>query len=558
MILTKSEYIEKINSLLQDNSTQLISPLDLRISLRDLTDSIHLFTDGSEIVSANFATPDTRTTLAGKEALSKLKYAGRSSVDNSAFGYYSLGANHEGAQNTAIGSHSLGCNLHGTYNTAVGFNSIAGNTVGSGNTAIGSLALQSARTGSFNIAIGHGAGSHIPTDHSYKFFLGIDPIDSGYDCQDFSAVSGTIPLMYGDLLNRKLAVGIQSTHNHATLQTSGDISPSHSGFFNVGNSHRPWNSINEIIFFSGAPQKIGIGTTTPSGDQGLVTVNGSIVPNENGIHSLGWSDGTTGGKKLLWDGYFNDIVVSGNARINDLQYHTINDCLYDCKTLHLATSGVCSPDDTVPHNDQVCGYLSDEMVDGGGFVLHSSGYDYQRDYQFIFRNSDPDIKCMEDNNHFSRSRWQSNISLEIASGCHLQTDRVLFDESLSLVRQSGCDGIFTRPVSYTHSFTGFDGNVVNNASGSRTIVGQEKHIDKDYNFVKKSNVSFIADSGTHQSQNADGSLNANYIAEDYSVAYASPNSGIKISQKFLSRVNVGTRAAGFAIVYHDDLELAND
>ena len=45
MILTKSEYIAKINSLLEDNSTQLISPLDIRISLRDLVDSVHLFTD---------------------------------------------------------------------------------------------------------------------------------------------------------------------------------------------------------------------------------------------------------------------------------------------------------------------------------------------------------------------------------------------------------------------------------------------------------------------------------------------------------------------------------
>ena len=74
MILTKSEYIEKINSLLQDNSTQLISPLDLRISLRDLVDSVHLFTDGNEIISSNFATPDTRSTIAGELALGKLKY----------------------------------------------------------------------------------------------------------------------------------------------------------------------------------------------------------------------------------------------------------------------------------------------------------------------------------------------------------------------------------------------------------------------------------------------------------------------------------------------------
>ena len=93
MILTKSEYIEEINSLLQDNSTQLISQLSLRISLRDLVDSVHLLTDGNEIISSNFATPDTRSTIAGELAWKpESKPAGRSSVDNSAFGYYALGS----------------------------------------------------------------------------------------------------------------------------------------------------------------------------------------------------------------------------------------------------------------------------------------------------------------------------------------------------------------------------------------------------------------------------------------------------------------------------------
>ena len=52
MILTKSDYISNINILLKDNSTQLISPLDVRTSLTDLVDSVHLFTDGVNILSA--------------------------------------------------------------------------------------------------------------------------------------------------------------------------------------------------------------------------------------------------------------------------------------------------------------------------------------------------------------------------------------------------------------------------------------------------------------------------------------------------------------------------
>jgi len=544
MILTKSEYIEKINSLLEDNSTQLISPLDIRISLRDLVDSVHLFTDGHEIVSSNFATPDTRSTIAGELALSKLKYAGRTSVDNSAFGYYSLGANYGGSQNTAIGSHSLGCNLHGTYNTAIGYNSTAANTVGSGNTALGSFSMQTLRDGSFNIAIGHGAGSHIPTDASYKFFLGIDPIDSGYDCQDLSSTPGATPLLYGDLLNRRLSVGIGTVHNHSTLQVSGDATPSHSGKFNVGNSFYPWNSVNEIIYFSG--EKVGVGTDQISGvlgsgpRQALMTIDGNIVPKENGVYSIGWSGNGESGNddKLLWDGYFNDLIVAGNAIINDMQYNTINECLYDCKTLHLATSGLCDEGSAGFHNDLVCGYMSDELVDGAGFEVHSSGYDYQRDYKFIFRNSDPNITCLEDDNHFARSRWQSNISLEITSGCHMQTDRILGQESLSLVKQSGCYGIFMNSVQLEAG---------SNPSGTRVTIGSEAHLSNNYTPTNKSNVSFIADSGSHLG--SDGNPSGN----DYTVAYATVDSGVKVIQSFASRINKSNDKRGFSIVFHDEL-----
>lgn len=552
MILSKSEYIEKINSLLKDNSQQLISPLDLRISLRDLADSVHLLTSEHNIVSTNFATPQTRSVLAGDKALSKLKYADRTSVDNSAFGYYALGANFQGSQNTALGSHSLGCNLNGTYNTAAGFNSSAGITVGSGNTSIGSLSLQSLRTGSFNIAIGHGAGSHIPKDHDFKFFLGIDPIDSGYDCNDYTETSGAIPLLYGDLQSRRLAVGIQQLHSHATLQVSGDITPSHSGLFNVGNSHTPWNSVNESIYFSGGKHNktfIGVGTSEMSGvlgagpKQALMTIDGSIVPKENAIYSIGWSgDGTGPGShpdKLLWDGYFNDLLVAGNAIINDLQYNTINECLYDCKTLHLATSGVCESaggENAGFHNDNVCGYMSDELVDGGGIVLHASGYDYQHDYEFIFRNSDPTLTCLEYDSKFSRTRWVSNISMEIASGCHLQTDRVLFDESVALVKQSGCYGIFMESVKLGQHTT---------PSGTRVTVGSESHLKHNYPLTDKSNVSFIADSGTHL-------VAGNPSGNDYSVSYATVDSGVKVIQNFASRINKANDKRGFSIVFHDE------
>ena len=51
MILSKAEFLAKIGDLLQDNSTQLISPLDVRTSLTDLADSVHLLLDGNSVVS---------------------------------------------------------------------------------------------------------------------------------------------------------------------------------------------------------------------------------------------------------------------------------------------------------------------------------------------------------------------------------------------------------------------------------------------------------------------------------------------------------------------------
>lgn len=523
MILTKSEYLQKIDLLLQDNSTQLISPLDLRISFRDLVDSVHLLTEGAKINSANFATPNTRTTLAGELALDKLKYAGRSSVDNSAFGYYSLGANYGGSQNTSIGSHSLGCNLHGSYNTAVGFNAIAGNTVGSGNTAVGSMALQSLRTGSFNIAIGHGAASHIPTGESYKLYIGVHEIDGNYSCADFSN-SGLLPLLYGDTKQLRLAIASQTLHNFGVLQVSGDITPSHSGNFNLGNTYRPWNSINNIVYFSG--EHVGIGTNRPSG-QAVLTVDGDIVPKEDKIYSLGYVNGN---ERLLWDGYFNDILVSGNAIINDLQYHTINECLYDCKTLHLATSGVCDDTGLGFHNDLVCGYLNDEALDGAGFETHSSGHDYLRDYKFIFRNADPGLTCLDTDNHFSRSRWQSNISIEVTSGNHFQGNRLLGKESVAIVKQSGCYGLFLN--SY-------------HPSGHRVFLSSERQSKSNYPTFK--DVNFISNSGTHF-------VNGNPSGYNYAVMYGSVDSGVKISQEFATRIKTSNGKRGFSFVYHDEFD----
>ena len=515
MILSKTGYIASINSLLPDNSTQQISPEDIRNSFINLADSIDTFLD---------LYPDSRTTRLGTLALDKLSLAGRTSVDNSAFGYYALSANYDGTTNTALGSYALGCNLYGSHNVAVGHNAVAGNVEGSGNVGVGNFALQTTKKGDFNIAIGHGAGHYIGDDSDYNFYVGAYPVDSATQCGD-NLTTGPAPLLFGDLQNNKLGVGVKTLHGHGNVQVSGDIAPSISGNFNLGNSAYPWSSINDMIYYSGG--KLAVGTVEPSGDQGIMTVKGHIVPQENDIYALGHPS-------LRWDGYFNDVVISGLAHINDAEYNTIKTCLYDCKTLHLATSGVC--DDGTEfgfHNSAYCGYLSDESLDGAGFEVHSSGTDYRRDYRFIYKFPDPTLTCLEVDDHYARSRWESNISIQIESGKHLQTDRVLGDSKLSLATESGCYGLFFR----SHS-----------TSGNRAFVSPEASISGNYNYIE--DVNFIGNSGTTVLSNGNPS------GYDFTVSYGVIDSGVTVGQKFASRISQSM--LGFGLEYHDDISNSGD
>jgi len=114
-----------------DNVNQDISPRDVRGDRLDIIDSGHLFTADQGLNAKNFATPDTRTTRAGDQALGKLELAGYSSEDNSAFGYFSLNGNYSGTKNTALGAYAISCNLYGSGNVGVGYNALAGNVFGS-------------------------------------------------------------------------------------------------------------------------------------------------------------------------------------------------------------------------------------------------------------------------------------------------------------------------------------------------------------------------------------------------------------------------------------------
>ena len=529
MIFTKAEYIVSINGLLPDNATQEISPLDLRTSLINLIDSVPEFMIGTKLNTTNFATPDVRTTKAGEFALSNMFLAGRTSVDNAAFGYASLRNNYSGSGNTAIGSYSLACNLYGSSNSALGLLSLGGNTIGSGNVGLGSFTLHNNKQGDFNIAIGHGAGWHIGPNSDYNFVVSASPISVGSTCDengDPVFENDLPPLLFGNLEagSHQLAVGTESLHSYGMLQVSGDISPTISGDFSLGRSQTPWGSINEEVYFSGS--YVGIGGQ-PSGalqnvPDGRLTVYGDLVPNRDERYALGHPE-------LKWDGYFNDVVISGQAFINDAQYNTVSQCLYECKTLHLATSGFCDPEDEGFHNSAVCGFLDDVSLDGAGFEIHSSGAaaEYRRDYHFVYRQPDATIRCLPQDNPFTRSRFESNISLELESGRALITDRVIGRNRASLVASSGCMGVFINPV---------------DASGQTINFMQEEHLDQDYYGLTDAN--FISRSGTNVIEGSPSGYN-------YGVTYGTVDSGVKVMQRFLSRIGSdGIR--GFSLVYHDE------
>ena len=426
-ILSKGDLVANINADLADNSTQDISPRDVRQNLLDLIDSVNNLTAGRDLTGSNFATPDTRTTLGGQNALGKINLDTYTSVDNSAFGYSAIGNNYIGSGNTALGSYSNSCNLYGDGNVSAGYASLGINVYGNKNVAVGNYALHGTRDGDYNIAIGHGAGYYIGNNDHYKLYIGAHNV-SGQAACDLELYGSGVPLIFGELDTLRMGVSVNSLHDYGVLQVSGDISPNLTEMHHLGHPTYKWKSINQKIHFSG--DYIGINTVSPSGSQGLVTAKGNIVPEISDIYSIGSHD-------LKWDGYFNDITVSGIAKINNYTYNEISTCTYECRTIYLAASGMCEGE------PGVCGYMTDEEVEGGGFVLRASGTDYRRDYEFLYKAPDSTINCVESETSYARSSWNSNISIHIESGRHLMTDRVIgWYDTLSLVTNSGCNGFY--------------------------------------------------------------------------------------------------------------------
>jgi hypothetical protein len=441
MILEKDVLVNNIVTELSDNSTGQISPYDVRHNLLDIIDSVHLLTKGKPLDGSNFGTRATRTTRVGEDSLSKIDLAGYFSIDNTAVGHSSLKSNYQGIKNTAVGSHSLFCNVYGENNAALGYSSLGGNTVGHGNVGLGNFSLNNNKSGSFNIAIGHGAG-YYATNVSNKLFIASHNVDSNYVCEN-PLGSGLTPLVYGDFSDLRLGVATSFLHSDGALQVNGNVVPSFDNLSNLGSSNYAWRQLylSSGIFF-------GNNLSIDSPDGTYINVKGDIQPYLHNTYEFG-------SQNNLWSGgYFNNVYVSGVATVN--KFVAIENCNYFCKTINLASSSDnISLDGGGPNSlydysseespiESYCGYLPDEGLTGAGINIQSSGADYLRLYSFTFSPPNSEISCLQEDSPYSRSSWNSNISLHLASGTHLSTDRVIFPSSINIVNSSGCFGIFSR------------------------------------------------------------------------------------------------------------------
>ena len=293
---SQNEFLQRINYYFPDNSSQQISPKDIRDAFTDLVDSHYKFLESSIIVTRNLKSVDLRQTSAGELALDKTYLVYESGADNSAFGYSALNGNIYGQKNTAVGSYSISCNLDGDCNVGVGFGSLMGGVEGDGNVAIGVNSLYHNRRGSYNIGIGLGAGYYIGENDSYQFFLGAHPDACDSECLEGSGS----PLLRGDLEELKLAVGTNEIHNYGTLQVSGDVSPTEHRGSSLGNTNRAWSSVNDVLLF-------------PDSAKIQSTVN--IFPH---VHGLDF-----GSYDLRWDGFFKSIQVGETLAVSgDSVFHS--------------------------------------------------------------------------------------------------------------------------------------------------------------------------------------------------------------------------------------------
>ena len=499
MILSKSQLVNNINSEISDQAYGAISPYDIRHNLLDIIDSASNLLLNSELRSLNLATSPSGNTTLGESSLEYLSLPGNLNQDNTAIGFSTLKSNFQGVKNTAIGSYSLSCNVYGQGNVAVGYNALAGNTVGSLNIGIGNYTLHNNKSGNGNIALGHGAGYYVSKTESNKLFIGYHPVDGQHIC-DNPTGSGWMPLMYGDLSGIKLGIGTKSLNEHGVLHVGGNILPSGANLHNLGHILYPWSK----LYLASSIEFSNFSSIFASGSS-ILCVSGNIYPDASNKRSFGSSTNT-------WaSGFFKDIVVTGVATINQLNYSNVS--IYSNKTFYLGVNSSNQP------------LYSDSQLNDGGLVLKSSTDN--KEYAISFR---PPNEGMPGFSGAYNAVWYSNINFQVPSTSYIKTNSLVSYDTDAFNDNDSFGLFFNSGITYISRKNILDSDLV---SSSGHVAGI-------------SNINFISNSGSLQ---------------DYSVSLMSLESGVSVSQKFLTGTKVRLKDSfnsnkdklrGFELKYVDE------
>jgi hypothetical protein len=472
MQLSKSQLVNNINAEISDQSYGQISPYDIRHNLLDIIDSVSNLTFDKNLESLNFSTFADGNTRVGISALDNVKIAHSISNHNTAIGFNSLRSNYQSVKNTAVGSHSLSCNVYGEGNVAVGYNSLAGNTVGHLNVAIGNFALNNNKSGNGNIAIGHGAGYYITKNSNYNLFIGYHPVNEQHIC-DNPTGSGWMPLLYGDLSGIKLGIGTRSLNNYGVLHVGGNILPSGSNISSLGYPSYSWSKLylSKSIEFDNSASIFASGSS-------LLCAGNHLYPSETNKYTLG-------SPSYIWNsGFFKDIVVTGTAIINQLNYSNIS--IYNNKTFYLGVNSSNQP------------LYSDSQLNDGGLVLKSSTNNKQ--YVISFR---PPNEGMPGFDSVYNSVWYSNINFQVPSDRYIKTNSLISYDAEAFNSNDSFGLFFNSGITYI---------------SRKNVLGSNLGLP-DGHVAGISNINFISNSG---------------ISEDYSVSLMSLESGVSVSQRFLT------------------------
>ena len=559
MKLSKEELISTIKVDIPDNTTGEISPLDIRRNLINIIDSVSRLTVVENLHANNLETPDVRSTRLGLETHSKRAISAFGTADDVAVGFAASKSQIEAARNVAVGSFALTCNMYGEDNVAVGYHSVGNNIAGYANIGLGAFSLANNKDGNFNIAIGHGAGYYISENDTHRFYLGPHPVDSDYVCDNPNG-TGLVPFLMGDMdpanTTLRLGIGIRDfVDTQSALQLAGGISPSVSDAYDIGTvSHRFRNiHISDGIYFKSDSLIYDTALTkfTLSNDLNItgtlnvtkqtslektlsVTGNTTIAGDltANGETSLG-TDVYVGGhfrpqndivqvvgdaQKRWLSAHIYNLYVDGVGKFN--RFEAIEQTHFKNKTLYLASTGDITsidgggetglydyydPSNEEPYPEP---QMLDEDLNEAGIKIKAKGVDYKRTYSFGFKSQNTELANLQEDNAFSRSSWNSNISLSVDNGRHVQTQRILSKDQLNLSTYNH-DGFGL----YMQNGVGYfspEHNIATNRVG-----------DGDWNFIAHS-----------------GLLAAN--TGEFAITVSAPQSGVNLFQRFLNDTDAYT------------------